>query len=67
VALAGDHPGQSVYRGHQEVQRGLGSGVEVETAVGHLFCIRDGLVPRWWMFGDAHKARRRFAAGDRPA
>jgi ketosteroid isomerase-like protein len=95
-------PGQSVYRGHQDLRsglgvwteswgdlrmeaeeliedgddmfaltryraRGAGSGIEVETAVGHLFRIRDGLVTRWWMFGDAHKARRRFVAGDRPA
>jgi ketosteroid isomerase-like protein len=47
--------------------RGAGSGVEIDAAVAHLFSFRDGLVTRWWMFGDADKARRRFLAGDRPA
>lgn len=95
-------PGQSVYRGHEELHRGLrlwteswgdfrmeaeevvgggndlfamtryhargaGSGVEFDTSVAHVFRIREGLVTRWWMFGDAGKARRRFLAGDRPS
>jgi hypothetical protein len=32
----------------------------------HLHQLEDGLLRRWWMFGDADKARRRFLAGDRP-
>jgi hypothetical protein len=28
--------------------------------------LEDGLLRRWWMFGDVDKARRRFVAGDRP-
>jgi ketosteroid isomerase-like protein len=94
-------PGQSVFRGCEQVQEGLalwrdswgdfqmeaqemieagddlfvmtrysargaGSGVEIDSVVGHLFRTRDGLVTAWWMFGDADKARRRFLAGDRP-
>jgi hypothetical protein len=47
--------------------RGAGSGVYLEEAVAHLHQItEDGLVRRWWMFGDAEKAKRRFLAGDRP-
>jgi hypothetical protein len=46
--------------------RGAGSGVHLEAGVAHLHQIEDGLVRRWWMFGDAEKARRRFLAGDRP-
>jgi ketosteroid isomerase-like protein len=38
------------------VFRGLEDGDQLE----------DGLLRRWWMFGDAEKARRRFVAGDRP-
>jgi ketosteroid isomerase-like protein len=49
------------YRAH-----GAGSGIEVDTVVAHLFRITDGRLARWWMFGDAEKARRRFLAGDRP-
>jgi ketosteroid isomerase-like protein len=94
-------PGGSVYRGHEELERGLrtfeeswdelilepeefledgdyllamvryrargaGSGVPLETPIAHLHLFEDGLVRRWWMFGDADKARRRFLAGDRP-
>jgi hypothetical protein len=29
--------------------------------------LEDGRITRWWMFGDAEKARRRFVAGDGPA
>jgi ketosteroid isomerase-like protein len=47
--------------------RGAGSGVYLEAPVAHLHQLEDGLVRRWWMFGDAEKARRRFLAGDRPA
>ena len=47
--------------------RGVGSGVYLETPVAHLHeFTEDGLLKRWWMFGDADKARRRFLAGDRP-
>ena len=47
--------------------RGAGSGVYLEAPVAHLHQFTDdGLVRRWWMFGDAEKARRRFLAGDRP-
>ena len=47
--------------------RGAGSGVHLEAPVAHLHQFTDdGLVRRWWMFGDAEKARRRFLAGDRP-
>jgi hypothetical protein len=47
--------------------RGAGSGVYLEAPVAHLHEFTDdGLVRRWWMFGDAEKARRRFLAGDRP-
>jgi ketosteroid isomerase-like protein len=95
-------PGQSVYRGREQVREGLmlwreswgdfhmepqemieagddvfvtaryrargaESGVEFNATVAHLFRFREGLVTRWWMFGDAGKARRRFLAGDRPA
>jgi ketosteroid isomerase-like protein len=94
-------PGSSVFRGHDEVHRGLeqwaesweslamdpyelfeegdyvlvlmtyrmrgaGSGVYLEAPVAHLHQVEDGLLRRWWMFGDADKARRRFLAGDRP-
>lgn len=94
-------PGPSLYRGHEELGRGLrtfedsweelvlepqefleegdyvlavvryrargaGSGVPLETPIAHLHLMEDGLVRRWWMFGDAEKARRRFLAGDRP-
>jgi ketosteroid isomerase-like protein len=52
-------------RAHYQA-RGVGSGVEFETTIGHLFRFREGLVASWWMFGDADKARRRFLAGDRP-
>jgi ketosteroid isomerase-like protein len=47
--------------------RGAGSGVYLEAPVAHLHLIDDGLLRRWWMFGDADKAKRRFVAGDRPA
>ena len=47
--------------------RGAGSGVYLEAPVAHLHQLEDGLLRRWWMFGDAEKARRRFVAGDRPA
>jgi len=46
--------------------RGAGSGVPLEAPVAHLHQLEDGLLRRWWMFGDADKARRRFLAGDRP-
>ena len=47
--------------------RGAGSGVYLEAPVAHLHeFTEDGLVRRWWMFGDAEKAKRRFLAGDRP-
>jgi len=46
--------------------RGAGSGVYLEEPVAHLHQFDDGLLRRWWMFGDADKARRRFLAGDRP-
>jgi hypothetical protein len=47
--------------------RGAGSGVCLEAPVAHLHQFtEDGLVRRWWMFGDAEKAKRRFLAGDRP-
>jgi ketosteroid isomerase-like protein len=46
--------------------RGAGSGVYLEAPVAHLHQIENGLLRRWWMFGDAAKARRRFLAGDRP-
>jgi hypothetical protein len=48
--------------------RGAGSGVYLEAPVAHLHQFTDdGLLRRWWMFGDAEKAKRRFLAGDRPA
>ena len=47
--------------------RGAGSGVYLEAPVAHLHQFtEDGLLRRWWMFGDADKAKRRFLAGDRP-
>ena len=47
--------------------RGAGSGVYLEAPVAHLHQFTDdGLIRRWWMFGNADKARRRFVAGDRP-
>jgi ketosteroid isomerase-like protein len=46
--------------------RGAGSGVHLEESVAHLHQFEDGLLRRWWMFGNAEKARRRFLAGDRP-
>jgi hypothetical protein len=47
--------------------RGAGSGVYLEAPVAHLHQFTDdGLLRRWWMFGDAEKAKRRFQAGDRP-
>jgi ketosteroid isomerase-like protein len=46
--------------------RGAASGVYLEEPVAHLHQFEDGLLKRWWMFGDAEKARRRFLAGDRP-
>jgi ketosteroid isomerase-like protein len=46
--------------------RGAGSGVYLEEPVAHLHHCERGLLRRWWMFGDAEKARRRFVAGDRP-
>jgi ketosteroid isomerase-like protein len=95
-------PGASLFRGHDELQRGLftwaeswdelemepeeiledgdyvlvmlgyrmrgaGSGVYLEEQVAHLHQFEDGLLRRWWMFGDAEKARQRVLAGDRPA
>ena len=63
---AASAPGRTVYRGHEELA--TGSGVYLEAPVAHLHEFTDdGLVKRWWMFGDADKARRRFVAGDRPA
>jgi ketosteroid isomerase-like protein len=47
--------------------RGAGSGVGLEASVAHLPEFEDGLIRRWWMFGNAERARRRFLAGDRPA
>ena len=47
--------------------RGVGSGVALEHLVAHLHQFENSLIRRWWMFGDADKARRRFLAGDRPA
>jgi ketosteroid isomerase-like protein len=47
--------------------RGAGSGVYLEAPVAHLHQIENGVLRRWWMFGDADKARRRFVAGDRPS
>jgi ketosteroid isomerase-like protein len=47
--------------------RGAGSGVQLQESVAHVHEFEDGLLRRWWMFGDADKARRRFVAGDRPA
>ena len=47
--------------------RGAGSGLALEHTVAHLHEYDDGKLRRWWMFGDAVKARRRFLAGDRPA
>jgi ketosteroid isomerase-like protein len=47
--------------------RGAGSGMYLEQEVPHLHQFEDGLLRRWWIFGDVEKARRRFAAGDRPA
>ena len=46
--------------------RGAGSGLALEHSVAHLHQYSDGLIERWWMFGDADKARRRFLAGHRP-
>ena len=47
--------------------RGAGSGVYLEAPVAHLHQFTDdGLIRRWWMFGNADKARRRFVSGDRP-
>jgi ketosteroid isomerase-like protein len=45
---------------------GAGSGVYLEAPIAHLYQLEDGLLRRWWMFGDPEKARRRFLAGDRP-
>ena len=94
-------PGASLYRGHDELHKGLDTWVEswdelvIEPlevleegdyvfVMTHTGCagraaastwrhrsrtctsIEDGLLRRWWMFGDADKARRRFLAGDRP-
>jgi hypothetical protein len=72
-------PGPSVYRGHEELAKGLDTWIEswdelvvepqeyLEAPVAHLHQFtEDGLVRRWWMFGDAEKAKRRFLAGDRP-
>jgi ketosteroid isomerase-like protein len=47
--------------------RGVGSGLYLEHEVAHLHQFEDGLLRRWWMFGDVDKARRRFLEGDRPA
>ena len=47
--------------------RGAGSGVLLEESVAHLHQLENGLLRRWWLFGDAEKAKRRFLAGDRPA
>jgi hypothetical protein len=47
--------------------RGAGSGVSLEELVAHLHQFENRLLRRWWMFGDADKARRRFLAGDRPS
>jgi ketosteroid isomerase-like protein len=46
--------------------RGAGSGLLIEESVAHLHQLENGLLKRWWMFGDAEKAKRRFLAGDRP-
>ena len=47
--------------------RGAGSGMYLEEEIAHLHQFEGGLLRRWWMFGDADKAKRRFLAGDRPA
>ena len=46
--------------------RGAGSGLALEHPVAHLHHVDGDLIKRWWMFGDADKARRRFLEGDRP-
>ena len=46
--------------------RGAGSGLALEHSVAHLHQYSGDQIKRWWMFGDADKARRRFLAGDRP-
>ena len=46
--------------------RGAGSGLALEHVLAHLHEVENGLIKRWWMFGDAEKARRRFLEGDRP-
>jgi ketosteroid isomerase-like protein len=46
--------------------RGAGSGMYLEQEVPHLHHFEDGVLRRWWIFGDVEKARRRFEAGDRP-
>jgi ketosteroid isomerase-like protein len=58
--------GDYVFVMTQYRMRGAGSGVPLEEMVAHLHQLEDGLLKRWWMFGDAEKARRRFLAGDRP-
>jgi ketosteroid isomerase-like protein len=47
--------------------RGAGSGMYLEQELPHLYQFEGGQLRRWWIFGDAEKARRRFLAGDRPA
>jgi ketosteroid isomerase-like protein len=46
--------------------RGAASGLALEHTVAHVHEYEEGKLRRWWMFGDAEKARRRFLAGDRP-
>jgi ketosteroid isomerase-like protein len=43
--------------------RGRVSGMELDQRVAHLWEFRDGLVVQLRMFGDAVKAKRRFAEG----
>jgi hypothetical protein len=58
-----------LYRGMNARDRDavkMGSGLYLEQQVAHLHQFEDGLLRRWWMFGDPEKARRRFLEGDRP-
>jgi hypothetical protein len=68
MALAGGHAWQVCRSRSRRAERGTrqGSGVYLEEPVAHLHYLENGLLRRWWMFGDAEKAKRRFLAGDRP-